>query len=257
MQRFRPGLVDSTVRTFLLRLLPLALPVVAACSAGKVSIQVTIPDQAGVETPVPGVRLTLLPYDRDSLLQVLENRAPSPRPSTARLDTLFQQFRAPFEAYLQASLAARRLQALVDTARARGGNVQGEVGNTLRRLEDSLATLTQAAEKARKDLAVARERLQPGIDSLRSRIRAWEDTAYRAYDSISAAITSGVGHDAASDSTRADGWASVKLPRKGPWWVYARAVNVQDPNAEWYWNIKVAGDTVRLSSGNGRSRTRF
>ena len=222
------------------------------------SIQVTIPDQAGVETPVPGVRLTLLPYDRDSLLTVLENRAPSPRPGTARLDTLLAQFRDPLTSYLRVSAEVQRLSIQIDSTRARNpGAAQGEAAVTLRRLEDSLATLTTARETARQALAKARERLQPDIERLSARVRAWEDTAFRTYDSITASITSGTGDDAVSDSTMADGWSRVKLPRKGPWWVYARAVNVLDPNAEWYWNVRITGDTVRLSPQNGRSRTRF
>jgi hypothetical protein len=223
-----------------------------------VSIQVTIPDQAGVETPVPGVRLTLLPYDRDSLIKVLENRAPSPRPSTARLDSLLQQFRDPLTSYLRVSWDVQRLTALVDTTRARNpGSGQDESALMLRRLEDSLTALTAARETARQTLAKERERLQPDIEKLRAAVRAWEDTAFRTYDSITASITSGTGDDAVSDSTMADGWSRVKLPRKGPWWVYARAVNVLDPNAEWYWNVLIAGDSVHLSPRNGRSRTRF
>jgi len=228
----------------LLRLLPgIVLVAVAACGPDRVSIQVTIPDQAGVETPLPGARLTLLPYDRDSMLTVLENRASSPRPSTARLDSLLQLFRDPLTRYLRVSSEVQRLTARADTARAL--------------LEDSLATLTAAQEAARQTLAKARQRLQPDIESLLAGVRAWEDTAFRTYDSITASITSGTGDDAVSDSTLADGWSRVKLPRKGPWWVYVRAVNVNDPNAEWYWNVRITGDTVRLSPRNGRSRTRF
>ena len=34
--------------------------------------------------------------------------------------------------------------------------------------------------------------------------------------------------------------------RGGPWWIYARSWDPDDPNAEWYWNVPVASDTVRL-----------
>ena len=207
-----------------------SLPLVAllACGPDQASIQVVIPDEAGAEAPVRGVRLVLVPYNRDSILQVLENRAPSPRPSTTELDSLFQAFREPFNAYLSAS---RRLR------------------------EDSTAETAAAAESARQELARVRARISPRADSLRARIAAWEDTAFASYDSITASLVRR-GQPAVIDSTRADGWTTVTVPGKG-WWVTARAINVQDPNTEWYWNVPAAGDTIHLSSRNGRPRPRF
>ena len=62
--------------------------------------------------------------------------------------------------------------------------------------------------------------------------------------------------DAIVDSTRSNGRIRLKLKR-GEWWVTARAVNVQDPNREWYWNLRVEGDTVRLTPSTGRARPRL
>lgn len=187
-----------------------------------------MPDDAGVETPVPGVRLLIVPYNRDSLLQVLENRAPSPRPSTTELDSLFQVFREPFNAYLAAS---RRLQ------------------------QDSTPAAKAAAERARQELARVRASVGPRIDSLRARVSAWEDTAFRAYDSITARLVRR-GKDPVVDSTRGSGWTTVTVPGAG-WWLTARALNPRDPNTEWYWNVPAAGDTIRLTAANGRARPRF
>lgn len=177
---------------------------------------------------MPGVRLVLVPYNRDSILKVLENRAPSPRPSTTELDSLFQAFREPFNAYLTASR---------------------------RRREDSTAETVAAAEHARQELARVRALVSPRADSLRTRIAAWEDTAFAAYDSITASLVRR-GQPAVIDSTRADGWATVTVPGRN-WWITARAINLQDPNTEWYWNVPAAGDTIRLSPQNGRARPRF
>ena len=55
----------------------------------------------------PGVGVVALPYDRDSVLASLEARAGSPRPHTARLDTLFARFRGPFVAYTTARVCGR------------------------------------------------------------------------------------------------------------------------------------------------------
>jgi hypothetical protein len=204
------------------------LAALACGGPDQISIQVVIPDEAGVEAPVPGARVVLVPYNRDSLLKVLENRAPSPRPSTTELDSLFQLFREPFNAYLAAS---RRLR------------------------DDSTAETAAAAERARQELARVRMAVSPRIDSLRARIAAWEDTAFAAYDSITASLVRR-GQQAVIDSTRADGWTRVTVPASG-WWVTARAINLQDPNTEWYWNVPATGDTIRLTPRNGRPRPRF
>jgi len=204
-----------------------------ACRGGNVIIEAAIPDEAGALTPLAGARLVLLPYDRDSVIQVLENRAPSARPSGARLDSLLDSFRVPFNEYLRVSAALART---TDTVARRA-------------LKDS-------AERARVLLGATRDRLEPSIDSERARIRAWEDTALRAYDSIGGQLVRRSLRDAIVDSTRADGRTRIKLKR-GVWWVTARAVNVLDPNREWYWNIRVTGDTVRLNPKTGRVRPRL
>jgi hypothetical protein len=215
-------------RTAIFRFVPLVSLALLACGSDQVTVQVIVPDDAGVEAPVPGVRLLVVPYNRDSILQALENRAPSPRPSTSELDSLFQAFRGPFNAYLTAS---RRLR------------------------EDSTPAAAAAAEEARQALARVRKQVTPRADSIRARIAAWEDTAFASFDSITGALIYR-GKPAVVDSTRSDGWATVPVPGKR-WWLTARAINLQDPNTEWYWNVPVTGDTIRLTPQNGRTRPRF
>ena len=207
--------------------------VLGACGAPDVVIEAAIPDETGTLTPLAGARLVLLPYDRDSLIQVLENRAPSTRPSGARLDSLFDAFRGPFNEYLRLSAAQ---------SRATDSTVK-------KAIQDSAA-------RARVLLDATRSRLEPAIDSERARIRAWEDIALRAYDSIGGALVRTSLRDAVVDSTRSTGRVRVRLKR-GAWWVTARAVNVQDPNREWYWNVRVEGDTVKLNPSTGRARPRL
>ena len=204
-----------------------------ACGGGDVVIEAVIPDETGASTPLAGLRLVLLPYDRDSVITVLENRAPSARPSGARLDSLLDAFRDPFNEYLRVSAALARTS-----------------DSTVRRaLQDSVT-------RARDLLSATRDRLEPSIDTERVRIRAWEDTALRSYDSIGGSLVRQSYRDAIVDSTRSDGRTRLDL-KKGPWWVTARAVMVSDPNREWYWNVKVTGDTVRLDRRSGRAVPRL
>ncbi len=70
---------------------------VTACERPRnVAVRVSIPGPDSVETPVTGVGLVALPYDRDSVLAALEASAATPRPDTSALDSLFRAFRVPF-----------------------------------------------------------------------------------------------------------------------------------------------------------------
>lgn len=239
--------------------LPLAL---AACGPRTVDVTIAIPNEHGVETPVPGARFNVLPYDRDSILRDLEARAPTPRPSTVRLDSLFQAFREPFAAYLGRSAAHDRLRQARDSVRTRlDGILRADPAyadgyDRYTALNDSLRTMEPGLDSARRELARVRARILPAADSLRRRLAAWEDTAYRAYDSITGALVRRHRHGAVNDSTRATGWARLRLPR-GDWWITARAVNVADPNAEWYWNLPADADTILLSERTGKRRPRY
>lgn len=204
-----------------------------ACGGDEIVIEAAIPDETGAPAPLAGLRLVFLPYDRDSVIAVLENRAPSARPSGARLDSLLDAFREPFNEYLRVSAALTRV---TDSA-------------TRRTLEDSVT-------RARERLNFTRDRLDPAIDTERVRIRAWEDTALRSYDSIGGSLVRQSYRDAIVDSTRADGRVRIVL-KGGPWWVTARAIMVSDPNREWYWNLRLTGDTVRLDAKSGRAVPRL
>jgi hypothetical protein len=219
----------------------------AGCGPRDVVIAVSVPNEAGIETPLGGVRVVLLPYDRDSVLKTLENRAGTTRPSEARLDSLFAQFRGPFNDYMQVAAAldqARQARETTSDSAAR------------RRLDDSLKVLSGRLEQFRTSLNAVRNRLEAAIDSERSRLRAWEDTAFRSYDSLAAQLVRERHREPIVDSTRSNGMTRVRI-RSGNWWAVARAVNVKDPNSEWYWNVKLVGDTVRLRPTNGRSKARI
>ena len=96
----------------------------------------------------------------------------------------------------------------------------------------------------------------PEDDQLRARIRAWEDSAYAGYDSIVRRLAERSRREAVADTTDPTGRAILEL-RGGPWWIYARSWDATDPNAEWYWNVPVRGDTVVLDPGTGKRRVRY
>jgi hypothetical protein len=241
----------------------LLVVVVAGCDpSSEVAVRVSVPNIDSIETPAAGVGVVALPYDRDSVLASLEARAGSKRPPTAALDTLFARFRDPFTAYTAASYAATQLRDSIDLLRNRldtaapNSPEYRELHARYTTLSDSLAVVERRANRARITLDRARDEFLSRSDSLRAAIRQWEDSTYRGYDSIVENLAKQRRRQPVTDSTDATGWANLTL-LPGRWWIYARAWDTSDPNAEWYWNLPANGDTLLLSSRTGRRRPKY
>lgn len=203
-----------------------SLCAVSACDSGRrVAVRVSIIGPDSTETPVPGVVLTAAPFDRDSVFRALEQRAATPRPNVAQLDSLFAAYRGPFLALAAASQAA-------------SGPNDARVAAARRTLDS-----VRGANDAR-------------VDSLRRLMTQWENSTYRDYDSIAGVWLRRSGGSVISDTTGADGWAHIRVPA-GRWWIYATSWDVGDPNRYWYWNAAVTGDTLRLTSRTGALRPRY
>jgi hypothetical protein len=236
---------------------------IGACERPRqVAVRVSIPGPDTSETPVTGVGIVALPYDRDSVLRALESRARTPRPPTAPLEGLFAAFRGPFTAYSAATLRLSRLRDSLSATRSaldtlpRDAPAYGQLYATYGRLTDSLKAAQARAERDRAALDRARREFAERGDSLRLRMRQWEDSTYRGYDSIVQALGRRAGREAVTDTTGADGWATVTLA-PGRWWIYARSWDATDPNAEWYWNVPVDRDTMLLTSRSARRQPRY
>jgi hypothetical protein len=239
-----------------------AAALVACETARGVSVRVSIPGPDSLETPASGVGIVALPYDRDSVLANLEGRAPTTRPHTAPLDTLFARFRGPFTAYTSISYAAGKLRDSIGLLRRQLDSMPRDapeyrlLTSRIARASDSLGAMEARGKRARVVLDRARSDFVSRSESLRTVIRQWEDSTYRGYDSIVEQLTRSRGREAVTDTTGATGWAHFSLP-PGRWWLYARAWDTSDPNAEWYWNLPVDADTILLSSRTGRRQPRY
>jgi hypothetical protein len=234
-----------------------------ACERPRdVAVRVSIPGPDSIETPVTGVGLIALPYDRDSILAALAAKATSPRPDTTALDSLFRRFQGPFASYTGELRRSERLRDTLDTLRGRldsmprGAPEYQELYAGFTRLSDSLAAAQRRTERAREALDRARTEFIERSEPLRVAIRHWEDSTYRGYDSITRNLASRRRQDPLTDTTGGDGWARFQLP-PGDWWIYGRSWDAADPNAEWYWNLPVTDDTLLLSSSSGRKRRRY
>ncbi|MHB1328847.1 MAG: hypothetical protein ACYC2K_11655 [Gemmatimonadales bacterium] len=225
---------------------------VAACGRpADTTVRVSVPDLNGTDTPLAGVIVTFLPYDRDEILAQLEDKA-GPRPHTQELDSLFRLFRTPFAAYVRASERARTVRRLHDSLRASRGADDAEV----RALADSATRIDRELAMARAAMDAIRDSVGPAITRLRAESRRWEDTTYREFRGLARRSGRGFFSRPFADTTDAEGMASMRLVGK-KWWVTAQALDPVDPNGEWYWNLPITGDTLYLDSRTGRHRPRY
>lgn len=221
-----------------------------------------MPGPGGSELPVADLPVIALPYDRDSLIAALEARTGSPRPHQAALDSLFATFAEPYGHAAEAAAAATALERELAKLRARldsmsrGAPDYAAAYAGFGRLSDSLRRLRTRQEEAQRSLLAARARIQPRVDSLRAEVHAWEDAAYAGYDTLTEQLAKAERRPPLLDSTDASGRAHFRLVA-GRWWIYARAWDATDPNREWYWNVPVEQDTVRLGAATGRRRARY
>jgi hypothetical protein len=240
-----------------------AATLMAACDPSEhIAVRVSIPDPTSVETPAAGVGVVALPYDRDSVLASFEARAGTSRPHTAALDSLFARFRGPFTAYTAIRFAENDLRdslLLLQRALDSVSSSSPEHAALLARhgaLSDSLAGIGARSRRARAELERARAEFVNRSESLRNAVRQWEDSTYRGWDAVVESLARASRREPVTDTTDATGWAHFTL-KPGDWWLYARGWDTSDPNAEWYWNIPVRGDTILLSSRNGERRPRY
>ena len=235
----------------------------AGCESRQhVAVRVSIPDLTTSETPAAGVGVVALPYDRDSVLASLEDRAGTPRPHTASLDSMFARFRGPFTTYTAISHAQSELRDSLGIIQLRldsltpGSGQRSKLAVIQRRLADSLDRTSRRAQQARVALDRARTEFLSRSENLRAAVRRWEDSTYRGWDSIVEGLARGPGRQPVTDTTDATGWAQFTLA-PGKWWIYAQAWDTSDPNSKWYWNVSADRDTVLLNSRSGKRQPRY
>jgi hypothetical protein len=235
----------------------------AGCESRQhVAVRVSVPDLTTSETPAAGVGVVALPYDRDSVLASLEERAGTPRPHTASLDSMFARFRGPFTAYTAISHAESKLRDSLRKIQLRLDSITPESGDRSKlaviqqRLTDSLDRTSRRAQQARTALDRARTEFLSRSEKLRAAVRRWEDSTYRGWDSIVDGLARGPGRQPVTDTTNATGWAQFTLA-PGKWWIYAQAWDISDPNSKWYWNVPADQDTVLLNSRSGKRQPRY
>ena len=250
VQRFSPALLVGAALTL------------AGCGGSPVTVEVTA---AGPDGPVPqaGTEVRFFPFDRDSVFDVLESQAPSPKPEIpGDMATTFQEIRSLQEQYnaknSEWAEGRDRLQTLSEELqgldrRSRGymqkyeefGTLEGQVN----RLESEKVALFEQFTGMQESVAVR-------VDSFKIARDSWEESAYADYFDVQQEILKAAKAEVFSDTTGADGTVTRTLP-SGNWWVVSR---VQTPRGELYWNVRIDPaeiETLRLSLENGEDRVRL
>jgi len=242
--------------------MPLLIISILGCGRREVTVRVAIPGTDATLAPVPGLPLIALPYDRDSLIAVLQARASPPPPETRALDSLFQAFRVPFAAYARASLRVTTLRDSLAAIRSeldsipRNDPAYVPLYRRFAELADSLTRAQAASDRTQAALKRARDTLGGRIERLRTRYQQWEDSTYRSYDSLTTSLVKARGLAPVTDTTNMQGRAVFRLI-PGTWWIYARSWDAEDPNAEWYWNVPVQADSIVLDPSTGHRHARY
>lgn len=238
----------------------LLLAVAVGCRPYETHLSVKAPGPDSLPSPVAHLPVVFLPYDRDSILRGLE-RGASPRPHQGELDSVAARERAPVAAYVRATWradSARRalteLRATLDTT-PRNAPAYRDGYARFAALVDSLPRLDQAVTTARALMGRSEASLARRLAVLRADIQRWEDSTYRSYPEITKQLARQLGRDPVRGVTDDVGRVAVALPR-GSWWVYARSPDANDPEGEWYWNVRVRGTQVQLDRANAIHRIR-
>jgi hypothetical protein len=221
-----------------------------ACGGSEVVVQVYT-EREGQPSPVAGLEVRALPYDRDALFDSLRAAYGTPEPEVP-----------PELSQLRDSIAAANTQWSQMNAR------WGEGRDSLRTLLEAMEGIPRMnprylplfnrytalerevnAAKTASDQAFARfEALQARYatraDEVRLAREQWGDAAYADVDRIIADRLREMRLETAVDTTDANGIARFRGLRNRDWWVHAR---YDLPFDELYWNVPIRPEgTVEL-----------
>jgi hypothetical protein len=239
----------------------LAAAVMAGCS-GEAVVLAQIENEAGETTPLSGIEVRYLPYDRDVIFDSLQ--AAADRPEPAPPDSLLELQSAIATAQAAWSTATERWNTARDSLRAintRLDNLprQSAEYRLLYRDFGDQEGRSAAAERQMNTLFEDYTELQQRYTSQAQEyallLEQWGDEAFSDIQSVVDARLEAAGREEVFDTTDANGIVRTALP-KGQWWVHARYELVYD---ELYWNepIDVAGgDPVQLTLNRANAEVR-
>lgn len=234
------------------------LVVIAAGCGSSVTVEVTT-DGADGPQPQANLPVDFLPFNRDSVFDVLDGQAQTPRPTMSsdlqsasdRVSSLQADWREKETAWNDSREQLRSLRAELDQLDARDPSYRGKY-DQFGQLEGTERRLDRERKAAFDAFTAAQNQVATRIDSFRVVLNGWEEEAYAGYYDIEQQLLGG--NEVIADTTNDMGHATVSLP-SGDWWATTRAPLA---DGEMYWNVRLPdADTVRLDSSNGQVRARL
>lgn len=232
----------------------------AACGPSRVLItaELEVPDPeregATMLSPLAGLEVQFLPFDRDAVFDSLAKAFPTPEPPIPEdlLETQ-RQIAAAQDAWRQAEgvwAAGRdRLLAITEEMKglARAEPRYRQLFAQFQEVEGQVARAERAKETAFRNFTELQKNYIRRADSVRILREQWEDEAFADAGTVFAAKIKETKKKVMADTTDAQGKAGpVPLP-VGRWWVHARYAL---PFEELYWNIPIEarrGDPMELA----------
>ena len=231
---------------------------VTACGS-SITVEVVTEGPDGEPQPQANLPLDFLPFDRDSVFDVLDAAAETPRPemgdelqaSSDRVFSLQADWRETEAEWTETREELRSLRERIDRIDPRDPGYRS-LYDQFGQLEGREAQLDRQRKAAFDSFTTAQDQVSTRLDSFRVALEAWEDEAYAGYYDIQVELLGG--REVIADTTNAQGRATVSLPG-GDWRVTARAPVLE---GELYWNVPVPdADTLRLDRSNATLRPRL
>jgi len=213
-------------------------------------------------TPLSGVEVLMLPFDRDIIFDSLAQTASMPEPQIP--DTLLALQEQIAEANVAYQAATARWNVVRDSLRELSEDLQGlspaspqyrVLFGEFNDLEGRVSGLERQMNESFARFSGLQRRFTTQAEEIRLQRAQWGDEAFRAVDSIFAARQEATGREILVDTTNANGMVRFSGVANGEWWVHAR---YPLPYEELYWNepVQVEGDVVEVLLNRESAETR-
>ena len=221
----------------------------AACDGGEVVVQVYT-EQDGQPTPVSGLPVRALPYDRNAIFDSLRAEYGTPEPEVPQeLNALRDSIAAANQQWSQ--MNARWAEGLDSLRILRDAMDQIPrmnprylpMFNRFNALEREVNTAKQQSDASFARFEALNDRYATRADETRLAREQWADAAYADIDRVIDSRLREMRLQEAVDTTDANGVARFRGLRRGDWWIHAR---YDLPFDELYWNVPLEAGTQEL-----------
>ena len=239
--------------------LTVAVAFAAAGCGQDLTVRVTTEGPEGQPQPQANLPLEFLPFDRDSVFDVLDQRAETPRPemsedlqaASEQVSNLQAEWREAEAEWGETRDQLRDLRAQLDQIDARDPDYR-RLYDQFNQIEQRERQLDRQRKAAFDSFTTVQAEVATRLDSFQVVRESWADDAYADYFDIETQLLDGA--EIVTDTTDEQGYATVGLPG-GSWWVTTRAPVSE---GEMYWNVPIPDtDTLHLSPENGTLRPRL